>query len=83
MQAAHQPNMADWGVAFADRLFEMAQGKAAYHDLLDWACEVWPANAHRPPAEVAEEEWASAGRQVHHKWSQARVIAGGVGSLGS
>jgi hypothetical protein len=67
MQAAHQTNMADWGIAFADKLFEMAEGKAAYRDLLDWAYEVWPANAHRPAAEVAEEEWANAGPQAHRQ----------------
>jgi hypothetical protein len=50
---------ARWAVEFADRFTELASGQAVYHDLLDRAYELWPANAHRPAPEVADEEWAA------------------------
>ena len=45
--------MVEWAEKFAAAMQRLAEGRAVYNDMLDWALGMWPAHNARDPVEVA------------------------------
>lgn len=45
---------------FAAEMLRLAEGRAVYTDMLDWAFSVWPVHKERDPAEIAKLEFRNA-----------------------
>jgi hypothetical protein len=52
--------MVEWVEIFAAEMLRLAQGRAVYADMLDWAFELWPARKDCDPAAVAKVEFQNA-----------------------
>jgi len=52
--------MIDWAEKFAGELVRLAEGRAAYNDMLDWALELWPAKGDCDPVMIARGEFRNA-----------------------
>lgn len=53
--------MTEWALAFAHHFLDAVHGEADIHDLLDWAYELYPANRHLDPVDVAKAQLAEQG----------------------